>query len=680
MKQVLQHFLRAFAFLAVCMSHAAAYAVGPDNSITVRKFEEDPNDARATVDKVMDKGTNKPCALILVTNDGNLDGFLFNTRSHYSKVEEGTMADGRKIVKLWISPNAKRIDISHKSSAITPLRNYDFGGKALKEATVYHLNLGYVALPNPTDRQYVEFIVSPTNAYLEVEGEPWPLDKTGYATKPLLFGTYHYTLSAEDHHDEAGTFVLNDPNQKKVVTVTMRQDYGWLTLSGEAMRDADIFIDQQKYNYTQLDRLKLKSGRHTMKIVRKNYSPYARTFDIEDARELRLSPELNANYSTVTIKAPKGCSIIINGENMGVGNWTGPMEPGTYNLEARMAGHRPFRTQYEVRNINNDYTVTLEAPEPIYGSLDINSDPKGAAITIDGQSSGKVTPHVEKVLIGSHVVELSKPGYQPFKQTVNVDETGISKVDARLTNTVSLKVSWTPSDAKLYINGKEVATSSPYTFTCPPTKVKQSLRLEKSGYHDSEKLVSVERNSSVTMSMNPIVYHDYVDWGHEGGDEYERYRYFYITADGGFGNTKSAGGSMGFVYSRLNMQFDVGYCFDDGVEFTQYSSYTHPRSSSITPGLYFGGRIGIPMQAGRMVFTPQVGYRHLMAEDSWVGSGIAALRMQIRTSSHFAFILSPEYCFAVAQGDLFKLASEKWDDVKKFGTGFRIGVGMEFYF
>ncbi len=137
---------------------------------------------------------------------------------------------------------------------------------------------------------------------------------------------------------------------------------------------------------------------------------------------------------------------------------------------------------------------------------------------------------------------------------------------------------------------------------------------------------------------------------------------------------------MGFVYSRLNMQFDVGYCFDDGVEFTQYSSYTHPRSSSITPGLYFGGRIGIPMQAGRMVFTPQVGYRHLMAEDSWEGSGIAALRMQIRTSSHFAFILSPEYCFAVAQGDLFKLASEKWDDVKKFGTGFRIGVGMEFYF
>lgn len=75
MKQVLQHFLRVFAFLAVCISHAAAYAVGPDNSITVRKFEEDPNDARATVDKVMDKGTNKPCALIIVTNDGNLDGF-----------------------------------------------------------------------------------------------------------------------------------------------------------------------------------------------------------------------------------------------------------------------------------------------------------------------------------------------------------------------------------------------------------------------------------------------------------------------------------------------------------------------------------------------------------------------------------------------------------------------------
>lgn len=138
MKPVLHKLVRVYVFFAVCMLHVAAYAVGPDNSITVRSFEEDYNDSRAIIDKVMDRGTNKACALIIVTNDNNLDGFQFNTRSHYSRIEEETTADGRKIVKLWISPNVKRMDISHKSSAITPLRNYDFGGKALKEATVYH--------------------------------------------------------------------------------------------------------------------------------------------------------------------------------------------------------------------------------------------------------------------------------------------------------------------------------------------------------------------------------------------------------------------------------------------------------------------------------------------------------------------------------------------------------------
>lgn len=671
MKQVLQHFLRAFAFLAVCMSHAAAYAVGPDNSITVRKFEEDPNDARATVDKVMDKGTNKPCALILVTNDGNLDGFLFNTRSHYSKVEEGTMADGRKIVKLWISPNAKRIDISHKSSAITPLRNYDFGGKALKEATVYHLNLGYVALPNPTDRQYVEFIVSPANAYLEVEGEPWPLDKTGYATKPLLFGTYHYTLSAEDHHDEAGTFVLNDPNQKKVVTVTMRQDYGWLTLSGEAMRDADIFIDQQKYNYTQLDRLKLKSGRHTMKIVRKNYKTYEQTFDIEDARELRLSPKLDANYSTVTVKAPDGCSIFINGDNMGVGNWTGPLERGSYQIQALKAGYRSKPIPFEVPDINQDYCFELPAPEPIYGSLDIQSNPKGAAIKIDDESLGKETPYTVKLLIGQHKIELSKSGCQPFEQYVNVEENGVSKVDATLSNTVDLNVSWTPEDATLYIDGKVVATSSPYTYTCLPSSKSHVLKLVKDGYKTSTKTVTIKRNSTAAMSMKEIGYHHY--------NVFRRYRYFYITAEGGFGNYKSAGGSMGFCYSKFNMQFDGGYCFDEGVEFVQYTSSARS-DSRIKPKFYFGGRIGIPMQVSRIQFTPQIGYRHLAAGDSWVGSGLGALRIALCPVPHFSFILSPTYYFAMKQGDLFELASKKFDEVKKFGTGFSIGIGIEFYF
>lgn len=536
-----------------------------------------------------------------------------------------------------------------------------------------------MALPNPTDRQYVEFMVSPANAYLEVEGEPWPLDNTGYATKPLLFGTYHYTLSADSYHDEAGTFILNDPNERKVISVTMRQDYGWLTLSGDAVRDADIFIDQQKYNYTQLDRLKLKSGRHTMKIVRKNYSPYTQTFDIEDARELRLSPELNANYSTVTVKAPKGCTIIINGENMGIGNWTGPMEPGIYNLEARMAGHRPFRTQYEVRDINHDYTIVLDAPEPIYGSLDIQSTPKGAAIIIDGEALGKETPYTVKMLVGEHEIELSKSGYQPFKQTVNVEESGISKVDATLTNMVGLKVSWTPEDATLYIDGKVAATSSPYIYTCLPSSNSHVLRLEKDGYKSSTKTVTINRNSTTSMSMKRIVYHDYSDWGHADGNEYERYRYFYITADGGFGSSNSVGASMGFVYSRFNMQFDSGYCLDDGVEFEQ-DSPSFSSISRIKPESYFGARIGLPMQAGRVMFTPQIGYRHLAAEDSWVGSGLCALRIQIRTSSHFAFVLSPEYYFAITQGDLFELASEEWDDVKKLGTGFRIGIGVEFYF
>lgn len=678
MKSILRKLfvITGMMLLCTCMG---VWGASPDNSITVRKFVADDNDAAATIEKRTDRATNKPCALIKVTNLNNLTGFRFNVGSNYSHVEEREDDRGRHIVYLWVSPNVKSMTISHESDAIKPVRT-DMPRGGLKEATVYNMELGYVALPNPTDRQFVEFNVAPSNAYLEVNGEPWPLDAKGYAAKALPFGTYQYTLTAPDYHTEAGEFVLMDPNNSQKVNVRMRQDYGWVTLIGEDLRDADIFIDMVKYPYVNINRMKMKSGRHTLKIVRKNYSPFTQTFDVADNQEARLSPQLDANYSTVTVNAPDECSIFINGELKGIKTWIGPLEPGTYNLEARKAGHNPFRRQFEVADKNHEYTINLSAPEPIYGSLDIISDPKGAAIWVDGKDIGKTTPYViPKLLIGTHKIELKKQDYQVYTKSVEIRELEVGKIDAKLTNTVELRLSWSPSDATLKIDGQARAVSSPYTFVCLP-RTTHTISLAHDGYKNFSKTVTVNKSQSEYYTMKKIVYHDYSDWGREEGYSWHPYRYFYITADGAFGNLNGVGGTMGFVTHRFNMQFEGGMCFNSGIDVYQYVENKYVTMSAIKPGVYYGGRIGLAFCAGRVMFNPQVGYRHLDCKDTWVGSGLGSLRMQIRTSSHFAFVLSPEYYFALTKGKLFEKAADEFNDVKKFGTGFRIGAGFELYF
>lgn len=679
------HFLRGgflVVMLAALVGVQRAAGATPGNDITVKSFNYDQNSQNAIIERVNDPRTQQPCALIVITNEGNLDGFIFNTGVNHSETKNTTDASGHKIVKLWVSPNTKRMTISHTNDAIGALRNYDFGGNNLVPGGYYTMHLGYVTVPNALDRQYAEFYITPPHGvYLEVGGEPWPVDPTGYAAKSLPFGTYQYLITSPDAHEEAGEFVLNSSNENKKINVALRPNYGWFTLVGDNFADADIFINQTRYGASQLNNMKLRSGQYTLKISRPLYRPYTETFTIADNQALRLTPTFEGNYATVTITAPDGAAILINGEKKGEGTWIGPLEPSTYSLEAAKAGHMSSHTTLEVTEINREYNIAMSAPQPMNGRLEIESNPRGANIIIDGQPIGHTTPYTTQLLMGHHTIELQHPGYQPYRETVDVEYNQVKKLAAQLSNNYILSLSWTPADATLIIDGnlsnRIKVTHSPYSGEFAPN-TRHTITIDRSGYHAKYDNVFMDRNISKHIDLKKIVHHDYDNWGHSYWNDYTRY--FYMSAMGTLGNIKSAGFTCGFVYKLLNMQFDFGYSFNDEIDLLGYSDTYWHYHYYIQPSFYYGGRIGLAFQAGRIMITPQVGYQHIMLDDTWVGSGLASARFQIRTSSHFAFVLSPEYYFAMQKGDLFEAAADKFDNVKKLGTGFRIGAGFELYF
>ena len=68
----------------------------------------------------------------------------------------------------------------------------------------------------------------------------------------------------------------------------------------------------------------------------------------------------------------------------------------------------------------NGKTITLPAPTPIYGSLNVESTPIGATIYIDGKEMGKTPRYINKVLIGQHRVRLVKEGYEECSELVSI--------------------------------------------------------------------------------------------------------------------------------------------------------------------------------------------------------------------------------------------------------------------
>ncbi|MBD3237215.1 MAG: PEGA domain-containing protein [Candidatus Eisenbacteria bacterium] len=67
------------------------------------------------------------------------------------------------------------------------------------------------------------------------------------------------------------------------------------------------------------------------------------------------------------------------------------------------------------------------------GTLEVYSNPAGAAIAIDGADTGEVTPYSFSLTAGSYQVDLSLAGYLPYTQNVTVSQGQTTTLNATLT-------------------------------------------------------------------------------------------------------------------------------------------------------------------------------------------------------------------------------------------------------
>ena len=120
---------------------------------------------------------------------------------------------------------------------------------------------------------------------------------------------------------------------------------------------------------------------------------------------------------------------------------------GYYDLEARLAHHKPVTKQIQVV-AGQSQEISLN-PTPIYGSLDIISTPRDATITIDGKPYGKTPFTIEQLLEGEHTVVISKEGYSVFKKVVNITEDNTETVSATMEEGIQLSNNDGDSSIKL---------------------------------------------------------------------------------------------------------------------------------------------------------------------------------------------------------------------------------------
>ncbi|MBE6346189.1 MAG: PEGA domain-containing protein [Lentimicrobiaceae bacterium] len=287
------------------------------------------------------------------------------------------------------------------------------------------------------------------------------LKNTGEHAESVIIGTTHtYKIECNLYHTETGTVTVND---KMTVNKTLRPAFGYINISTSPEQGAKVFVDGDYIGISPVKTDKLKSGSYTVMVMKDMYKMKEQSFTVTDGQTTNANLTMSANFVTLTINTDADSDIYVDEDYKGRGRWTGRVSEGLHNLEARKQNHRSSRTSVDLI-LGENKTITIEAPKPISGSIEINSSPMEANIYIDGKSYGTTPNYINEILIGTHTLKLEKNGCAPITKTITIKENETLTVNEKLQTGKEIVIKTDKSGDKVYVDNNYVGLS-PITTT-----------------------------------------------------------------------------------------------------------------------------------------------------------------------------------------------------------------------
>lgn len=141
-------------------------------------------------------------------------------------------------------------------------------------------------------------------------------------------------------------------------------------------------------------------------------------------------------------------------------------------------------------------------PAPIYGTLDLNSTPSGAAVYVDGQFVG-YTPVRYGTGAGQHTIEFQLDGYETVRRAVNVGGGQTVSVSANLSpvqRTGTATFDSQPRGAEVIVDGTVVGITPTGPITFAVGNYQAQFRLP--GYNSIAVNFTVNRNTNQLVSVD----------------------------------------------------------------------------------------------------------------------------------------------------------------------------------
>jgi formylglycine-generating enzyme required for sulfatase activity len=253
-------------------------------------------------------------------------------------------------------------------------------------------------------------------------------------------------------------------------------------------------------------RLLARPGDYQLRAEKPGYAPLSTAITIPKDGDVRLEFELQPLPGRVEIRSlPVPAEVSINDELAGVTPLTDVLlEGGSYQLLFQAEGYQPLQQDLEVAGL--DEAQVVEVTMLPQAQVSFSSSPADAAISIDGVQLAR-TPATLGLNAGTHAVTISKAGYQPWSDSIEVsgsEPLNLEQVKL-LPAPASVRITSEPNLVTVRING-QVRGRTPLTAEVEPdTKV--TIVLSHPGYQDLRNEISIPANTEKSLKgiLTPIL-------------------------------------------------------------------------------------------------------------------------------------------------------------------------------
>ena len=266
--------------------------------------------------------------------------------------------------------------------------------------------------------------------------------------------------------------------------------------------DATILLDGKEVGTTPDTITHAAIGIHEIEVKKEGHAEWKKKLNIKKGKEIALNAALQPVTGSASIESePTGAVIAIDGEDVGkTPKVITGISPGRHEVEIRLEGYDPCVQILKIKNGKESlFSASLQRKK---GSLMLISKPENALIHLEGKKQGR-TPHtINELAPGNYTIELSLNDYQTWSERrdiVSGEEITITAELQEKPGSISIKSK--PTDAKIFIDGKEAGTT-PETINdidCGTRIVK--LKME--GYCEWSEKVEVLSNKN--SSLNAVL-------------------------------------------------------------------------------------------------------------------------------------------------------------------------------